>query len=136
MKKSSCVYHRGYQWIDFWLVVLSLLGSFDTFVIIKQDATTSCHPLVSNHESHKPPKEQPEHWGGSLIDLFLSLSLLYFVFTLSYIPCTEKQHICQKTKTQNPMKIHFPLSQQTVQINHRQKCIEHREQITYTSVVI
>lgn len=121
-KECMCVLSwKPVGWQTFFFFFYIELGSFDRFVIIKQDAMTSCHPLVNKQESHKPPKEQSEHWSGSLIDLFLSL--LYFVFTHSYTPCTENEQMSQKTKTQNPMKIRFPLCQLTVQItqiSHRQ----------------
>lgn len=90
------------------------------FVIIKQDFMTSCHPLVNNQESHKPSKEQPEHWGGrSNRFISLSHSLLYFVFLRIHTHSIQRNSKRQKTKTQNPMKIRFPLCHLTSQINVR-----------------
>lgn len=94
-KEGFCVvYLRGLQMIEFCLKGLGLhrTEKFRHVVIIKQDVMTCCHPLVNNQESHKPKRTARALGGRSnrFISLSLSHSLLYFVFTHSHTPYTEK----------------------------------------------
>lgn len=84
---------------------------------------TSCHHLVDNQESQKPPKEQPEHWGGSLIDLFLSLCFISFSRIHTH-PVQRKSKWVRKRFLCVSWQFRSMLDQS-------QKCIEHKEQITY-----